>query len=80
MKVYPRPVSALEIERNPMAKQLFVRIEESGNLSGWGIAELAVATPEISGGDPLEVLHYSLAELTDPEAFFRLAVSLTPFP
>jgi hypothetical protein len=80
MKIYPRPVSALEIERNPMAKQLFMRIEESGNLSGWGPAGLVGATPEISGGDPLELLHYSLAELSESEAFFRLAVSLTPFP
>ncbi|MEK7949352.1 FAD-dependent oxidoreductase [Luteolibacter soli] len=80
MRIYPKPVSALEIERNPMAKQLFVRIEESGDLSGWGPAGLVVGTPEISGGDPLEVLRYSLAELAEPEAFFRLAVSLTPFP
>jgi hypothetical protein len=80
MKVYPPPVSVLEVERNPLAKQLFVRIEGSDDLSGWGPAALAGTSAEISGGDPLELLRFSLAELSESAAFFRLGVSLTPFP
>jgi hypothetical protein len=80
MKVYPPPVSALEVERDPLARQLFVRIEGSDNLSDWVPAPLAGTSPEISGGDPLELLRFSLAELSGNSEFFRLAVSVTPFP
>jgi hypothetical protein len=80
MKVYPPPVSALEVERDPLARQLFVRIEGSDNLSDWVPAPLAGSSPEISGGDPHELLRFSLAELSGDSAFFRLAVSVTPFP
>ncbi len=79
MKLYSAPACALEFERNPLASQVFMRVEESENLTVWAPAELAAPAPEISGGDPLELLRFSLGQLSGSVGFFRLAVSLTPF-
>jgi hypothetical protein len=80
LKLYPAPVCALEVERHPLAGQLFLRVEESMDLTGWVPTPLAGAPPEVSGGDPLELLRFSLGQLSESAGFFRLAVSQTPFP
>ena len=76
LKLYPAPVYALEVERHPLAGQLFLRVEESRDLGGW---EPVLAPVEISGGDPLELLRFSLGQLSGTSGFFRVAVSQTPF-
>jgi hypothetical protein len=80
MKFYPAPVLALEVERHPLAGELFLRVEESTDLNGWAPAPLADGAPEVSGGEPLELLRFPLGPLSEPAEFFRLAVSRTPFP
>ncbi|WP_367871949.1 FAD-dependent oxidoreductase [Luteolibacter sp. Populi] len=77
LKLYPAPVLALEVERHRSAAELFMRVEESADLVGWAPAG---GLPEITGGDPLELLRFSLGELSGPAGFLRLAVSETPFP
>jgi hypothetical protein len=76
LKLYPAPVCALEVERDPLAGELFLRIEESMDLGGW---EPVLAPVEVSGGDPLELLRFSLGQLSESAGFFRVAVSQTPF-
>jgi hypothetical protein len=77
LKFYPAPVCALEVERHPLAGQLFLRVEESMDLAGWGA--VPDAQPEVSGGDPLELLRFPLGRFSGTAGFFRLAVSQTPF-
>ena len=76
LKLCPAPVCTLEVERHPLAGQLFLRVEESLDLGGW---EPVSAPVEISGGDPLELLRFSLGQLSGSAGFFRVAVSQTPF-
>jgi len=80
LKLDTAPQPALEIERHPSAEHLFIRIEQSADLSGWGPLSTDASFPQIQGGDPLQLLRFPLMPLSASAGFFRLAVSLAPFP
>ncbi len=71
----------LETERQRAAREIFVRVEQSRDLSAWIVANMPQGAPAITETAPnlFQLLQFTILNDLDSSAFYRLAVSEVPF-